>query len=232
MAKNKQKTESISRKSLSARAYESIYHGIITLAHEPGMHLEEGPLVDKLGIGRTPVREALQRLAADLLVESQPGKGFLVRPLTLQNTKAAFTALRILELGVAGLAVRKEVGRFIEGMEKAGKQVETAVKKMDIYRLVEANSVFHDMYAKCSHNIYLVEGLRKVRCETNRLAYLSYGNEINPGENLQEHYASVIGQHAGMIDAIRNRDESLLKQIIIDHIETFKDRIVNYLMSF
>ncbi len=220
------------RRSLGATAYETIYSKIISLQYQPGQHLEEAALVDELGIGRTPVREALQRLAADLLVESQPGKGFVVRPITLQNTKAAFAALQILELGVADLAVRQEKRLLLDTMREANLQVTEAVEQMDIYRLVEANSAFHDAYARCSDNIYLVQGLRKVRCETNRLAYLSFGNEIDPSRNLQEHYASVIDQHNGIIDAIHHRDAERLKALIVEHIGIFKSRIIHYLAEF
>ena len=218
-----------SRRSLGSTAYQTIYANIISLKYAPGQHLEEAVLVEELGIGRTPVREALQRLAADLLLESQPGKGFVVRPLTLQNTKAAFTALNILELGVATLAVRQRTALLLDEMREANAQVAEAVANMDIYHLVEANSIFHDAFARCSDNTYLVQGLKKVRCETNRLAYLSYGNEIDPGRTLQVHYASVIDQHNEIIDAARSRDEERLKTVIRDHIDIFKERIIHYL---
>jgi DNA-binding GntR family transcriptional regulator len=217
------------RRSLGSEAYQTIYANITSLKYAPGRHLEEAVLVEELGIGRTPVREALQRLAADMLLESQPGKGFVVRPLTLQNTKAAFTALNILELGVASLAVRQRTALLLDEMREANTQVADAVSDMDIYRLVQANSVFHDAFARCSDNAYLVQGLQKIRCETNRLAYLSYGNEIDPGRTLQEHYASVIDQHNQIIDAARSRDEEHLKTVIRDHIDIFKKRIIHYL---
>lgn len=217
------------RKSLSATAYDSVYTNIISLKYAPGKHLEEAVLVEELGIGRTPVREALQRLAADLLLESQPGKGFVVRPLTLQNTRAAFNALDIMELGVASLAVRHRTALLLDEMRDANAQVADAVSEMNIFRLVEANSAFHDAYARCSDNVYLVQSLKKVRCETNRLAYLSFDNEIDPGRTLQVHYASVIEQHNQIIDAVRSRDEALLKTVIRDHIDIFKKRIIHYL---
>ncbi len=220
------------RRSLSETAYQLIYSKITSLHYEPGKHLEEAVLVDELDIGRTPVREALQRLSADLLVESQPGKGFVVRPITLQNTRAAFAALQILEIGVADLAVRQENRLLLESMREANLQVAEAVTEMDIYRLVEANSAFHDAYARCSDNIYLVQSLQKIRCETNRLAYLSFGNEIDPSRNLQEHYASVIDQHNSIIEAVGERDAERLKAQIVEHIGIFKSWIIHYLAEF
>lgn len=226
------RTQPIGRRPLAAVAYETMYRKIVTLAYEPGQHLEEGQLVETLKIGRTPIREALHRLAADLLVESQPGKGFVVRPLTVQNTKAAFAALQILESGVASLAVRQETARLLEAMTAANELVGTAARQMDILRLVEANSAFHDAFARCSDNVYLIQGLQRVRCETNRLAYLSYANEIEPSRTLKVHYASVIDQHAQIIQAIRDRDEIRLQAVVVEHIEIFKRRIVNYLAGF
>ena len=134
-----------------------------------------------------------------------------------------------MERGVAALAVRQRSALLLEEMREANGRVAEAVAGMDIYRLVQANSAFHDAYARCSDNVYLVQGLQKVRCETNRLAYLSYGNEIDPGRTLQEHYASVIDQHNQIVDAMRSRDEARLRAVIMDHIEIFKKRIIQYL---
>jgi len=217
------------RRSLAADAYRAIYRKIVSLAYEPGQRLEENQLVEQLGIGRTPVREALLSLAADLLVESAPGKGYTVRPITVQNTKAAFDALNILELGVARLAVRQDATPFLAAMEAANQAVSAAMQGMDILELVEANSAFHAHFAACSRNLYLAEALGKVRCETNRLAYLSYGNEIDLQRSLKEHYASVVAQHAKIIDCIRDRDEGGLKTVIEAHILIFKNRMIQYL---
>ena len=219
------------RQSLADTAYQIIYRNIVSLTYEPGQRLEENQLVEQLGIGRTPIREALLNLCADLLVETAPGKGYTVRPITIQGTKAAFDALQILELGVAQLAVRQEVSQILDRMTDANRAVADAVATMNILDLVEANGLFHSHFAACSRNLYLIEALQRVRCETNRLAYLSYGNEIDLQRSLAEHYASVVTQHAKIIDLIRTRDEDALKTIITDHIRIFKNRIIRYLTA-
>jgi GntR family transcriptional regulator, rspAB operon transcriptional repressor len=219
------------RQSLSAAAYTAIYRNIVSLVYEPGQRLEENQLVEELGIGRTPIREALLGLAADLLVESSPGKGYAVRPITIQNTKAAFDALMIFETGVAHLAVRQDASPYLRSMEAANDAVAMAMQGMDILELVEANGIFHAQYAAASRNLYLIQALKKVRCETNRLAYLSYGNEIDLQRSLKEHYTSVVEQHGKIIELIRSRDEAGLKRVIEDHIRIFKDRIIQYLTA-
>jgi len=87
---------------LALQAYEIIHDKIITMALKPGEHVDEKALVEELGIGRTPVREALLKLASEHLVESRPNKGFIVKPLTLQDVKAMFEALNIIETGAYG----------------------------------------------------------------------------------------------------------------------------------
>jgi len=220
-----------SKQSLAETAYRQIYRKIMTLEYEPGQRLEEKHLVEALGIGRTPVREALLRLAADFMVESQPNKGAIVRPITLQNTKAAFTALRDMEQGVVELAVRQDPGEYLEKMKEANNSVRSAIKNRDVLHLVEANSLFHEYLSKCSRNEYLILGLHKVRCETNRLAYLSFSNQIDPLKSLKQHYNSVVDQHLQIIECIRTRKEARLKKILYEHTQAFQSRIILYMAS-
>jgi DNA-binding GntR family transcriptional regulator len=116
-------------------------------------------------------------------------------------------------------------------MAAANDAVAKAIQNLDILELVEANSAFHAHYAACSRNLYLIQALQKVRCETNRLAYLSYGNEIDLQRSLKAHYTSVVEQHQQIIELIRMRDETGLCAVIQTHIETFKNRIVQYLTA-
>ena len=219
------------KKPLGAAAYDKIYRKIISLEYKPGQRLEENQLVNQLGIGRTPIREALLKLSADMMVESQLNKGFVVSPITLQKTKAAFAALKILEVGVASLAVQQDVTHYLPKMERANQSLNDAMTRMDILLLVEFNSTFHRYFARCSNNEYLIQFLHKVRCETNRLAYLSYGNEIDPCNSLHDHYKSVISEHDDIITYIKKRDETGLKQTICQHIKTFQKRVIHYMAS-
>lgn len=216
---------------LGQKAYAEIYRRIMTLEYAPGERLEEKKLVAELGIGRTPIREALMRLSDDFMVETNPNKGAVVRPISLPNTRAMFAAVRVLEKGVAELAVQEDNQTLLAEMTAANKTMRTAVKEMNALLMVEANSRFHNLYALCSHNDYLVNALHKVRCESNRLAYLSFGKELDPQRTLGVHYESVLQEHDQIIHAIRVRDEGLLEQIILKHIQTFQRRIVHYMVA-
>ena len=219
------------KQPLGVTAYEEIYRRIMTLVYAPGQALDEKALMNELGIGRTPIREALLRLAADFMVESQPNRGCIVRPITIQNTRSAFRALRLLEQSVAELAVREHNTAFLPLMSKANEAVAAAVKQKDVIALVEANSQFHAHYAACSRNDYLIHALAQVRCETNRLAYLSFGNAIDPLRTLKEHYHSVVAQHEQIIESLRQQDEAKLKATLQEHSRIFQNRIIMYMAS-
>jgi DNA-binding GntR family transcriptional regulator len=219
------------RQSLAVKAYEKIVRKIISLEYNPGQHLEENQLVERLGIGRTPIREALLRLAGENMVESQPNKGFVVRPITLQNTKAVFEGMKILELGVASLAVRQDATNLRSKMEASNEKVKSAVKSMDVFGLVEANHDFHMYFADCSHNEYLVRAVNEVRSEAKRLSYLSYANEIDPERSIQIHYESVIREHDEIMTYLGEKNEARLKETIEKHIRTFQQRIILYMTS-
>jgi len=217
--------------SLTKQAYDGIYNKIITMELSPGQRLDEKLLMEELGIGRTPIREALLWLAGDLMVESFRNKGFIVRPILLQNTKAVFEALRILESGVAELAVRHDIKPFLKMMKADNEGVKKAVKQKDMLQLVQYNSDFHLHFAACSCNEYLLKALTTVRCEGKRLAFLSYGNEISSGKSLETHYQTVISQHEELISSLEARDEKTLNEIIEKHISEFQQRIILYMMG-
>jgi len=219
------------KQPLAQTAYAQIYHKIMTLAYLPGQRLDEKMLMDELGIGRTPIREALLRLASDCMVESQPNRGSIVRPITLQNTRAAFAALKILERGVAELAVRQDARAWLPHMEAANRDVKAAVAHNDVLGLVQANSRFHGLFARCANNAYLVNALAQVRCEIDRLAYLSFGNQIDPLRTLREHYDSVVGQHRKIMMCLASQDEAGLKAVLDEHSQIFQERIIMYMAS-
>jgi DNA-binding GntR family transcriptional regulator len=216
---------------LGVAAYEKIYQKIVSLDFEPGQRLEEKQLIEHLEMGRTPIREALLRLVGENMVESQPGRGYIVRPITLQNIKATFEMMKILETGVAGIAVRQELTPFLNKMKKASAMVKSAIEEGDPLGLVEANHDFHQYYARCSRNEYLIRGITQIRSEAKRLSYLSYVNEVDPGLSLSNHYESVIHEHERMITCLKEKNEQLLKETVLEHIQAFQKRIILFMSS-
>ena len=216
---------------MAVMAYEAILKKIICLEYEPSQHLEENLLVEELGLGRTPIREALLRLQGEKMVESHPNKGVIVKPITLQNTKAMFESMHIFESGVVDMALNKECSVFIKKMDSANKEVKKAIRANKIFKLVEANHEFHVNFAKCSQNEFLIRAVSDVRNEAKRLSYLSYNHIIDPERPLGIHYKSVTQEHDQIIENLVQRDQPKIKKLLRAHIETFRQRIIIYMTS-
>jgi len=219
------------KQPLGITAYEKIRRKIITLNLKPGEKLEEKQLMRHLKLGRTPIREALLRLVGERLLDSQHGKGFMVRQITLQNTKAVFEMMKILETGAAGLAVRQDTTALLPKIEEAGEEVKKAVKTMDTLGLVHANHDFHLYFAQCAHNEYILRWVDETRNEAKRLSYLSFTNEIDSGKSLKTHFKAVTQEHDKIIACLKERNEDELKKTILVHIKAFQQRIIAYMSS-
>lgn len=225
------KIHKIPKQPLAVTAYKTIVKKIICLEYQPSQHLEETQLQEDLGIGRTPVREALVRLQGEKMVESHPNKGVIVRPITLQNTKSMFESMHIFEFGVVDIALNKDCTGFTKKMKKANEAVKKAILSNKVFDLVEANHEFHMIFARASQNEFLIRGVEDVRKEAKRLSFLSYGNIIDPERPLEIHYDSVVKEHDNMIKALDQKNADLLKQLLKEHIQTFRQRIILFMTS-
>jgi DNA-binding GntR family transcriptional regulator len=219
------------KKQLHDVAFSKIYNKIITLEYEQGQILYEKQLIQELGIGRTPIREALLRLAANGLVDSNPNNAFVVSSITLQNIKAVFESLEIMERGVIELAVRYVASTSLKEMADAQKDVERAMEDVDILGLVLSNYRFHMAFYRASRNEYLVHGLKRIRFETKRMAYLSYSHNVDQGSALESHYETVRHEHGAIMQYLKDQDEESLHKICRKHNKSFHERIVTYLTT-
>ena len=221
--------QKISKQPLAVTAYETIIRKIICLEYQPSQHLEETRLMEDLGIGRTPIREALVRLNHEKMVEAHPNRGVIVRPITLQNTKSMFESMSLIELGLVDIALKKDTALFLDRMVGANRDVETAIMNNDVFQLVEANHQFHILFAKCSQNEFLIRAVTDIRTEAKRLSYLSYDNIITPERPLETHYESVVVEHQEMVSCLEKKQADRLKTMIQAHINTFRERIVRFM---
>lgn len=229
--KPKPKNEKSQKQPLAMVAYEAIVRRIICLEYQPSQHLEETQLMEDLEIGRTPIREALVRLQGEKMVESHPNKGVIVRPITLQNTKAMFESMGIFEFGVVDIALTKNCAAAVGKMKEDNKAIEKAVLAGDLLGMVEANHQFHMDFARASQNEFIIRAVHDVRSEAKRLSYLSYNTVLGPDQNLENHYASVIKEHEHIIACLEANDGPGLKQLLKHHLETFRERIVQFMVS-
>ena len=227
----KPKAEKVPKQPLAMIAYEAIIKRIISLEYQPSQYLEESQLMEDIGIGRTPIREALVRLQGEKMVESHSNRGVIVRPITLQNTKAMFESMSIFEFGVADIAVTKNCSIAIRKMKESNESIATTVRKGDLLGMVEANHKFHMDFAGASQNEFLIRATHDVRSEAKRLSYLSFNTVLDPDQSLESHYNNVVTEHEAMISLLETKDIAGLKQLLQEHIGTFRKRIIHFMVS-
>lgn len=144
------------RVSQTRKAYNAIRADIIRKVYPPGCALSEVELAEKLGMSRTPVREALSQLRAEGLVERTRSRGSTVKRLTREEIRQAYEFAESLEamaafLAASGNAGKKEIAR----MEEAVLEMEAAYKNGDFDAWAEADDRFHEALHTACANKYI-----------------------------------------------------------------------------
>jgi DNA-binding GntR family transcriptional regulator len=146
----------------SERVYEHVKHGILDGHHPGGTLLTEGELAEAVGVSRTPVREALLRLAAEGLVRLYPKKGALVVPVTLDEGRELLEARSVIESWAAQACwprrteVHERLLTHLEGMR-------TARQHGDILGFAEQDRLFHEAVVAAGGNAILLRTYRGLR---------------------------------------------------------------------
>lgn len=214
--------------SLNEQAYREINELIISLQLAPGSQVDERVLAERLGIGRTPIREALFRLAAEGLVETVPKRGFFIKPVTVDDIRALFEAMIFMERDVAFLAARRITNEHVERLWEVHAALQKAMKDRDYLKITLENSRFHRLVYDASENRFFTSSLNHIQNQAQRLAYLSYSREMEPND-LQSHFQRVIGDHTAVIELLAARDQKRLVQKITEHVQLFHSRVIRYM---
>ncbi len=187
----------------SDRAYQRLMSEILEGSLAPGMSLSEVDQSVRLGISRTPLREALSRLEADGLVITTPGRRTRVAPLSHQGTIRLFEMRRSLEELAARLAARRNNSALFATLaEEFGHAAITLIdtpESIDTY--YELNHRFDEAVTTAADNDYLSSGLRTIRFHATRLRQIARSNPERLRESARETRA--------ICEAIDSGDEEL-----------------------
>ena len=188
-------------------AYGLILEAIDVGVYKPGDRLVESDLAERFGVSRTPIREALQRLETQSLLE-RDGRSLIVASLDHNQMAELYVVRRELEGLAAGLAAQhatKEEIRVLREMVEADNAL--IGNPME---LAKANRRFHEQIHLASHNRYLVQQLDLVHRTMALMATTSLAAE-GRGEIAQS-------EHAGIVAAIEARDEDRASRALKEHI--------------
>ena len=204
------------KKSLSQQAYEALRHQIIALKLEPGQVIDEQLLKEELGVGRTPIREALQRLAQENLVTIIPRRGMFVAEIGLTDLQRLFE----MRLALESLAARLAAERGQESHWTAMDQLLDEVRNLNPAsneRFSELDEVFHQMIWVAADNRFLQDSLTMLYALNLRLWYFALAQMGSMAGTIQEHEC--------ILDALRRRNADEAAALLEQHMHRFREEI-------
>ncbi|HKW06702.1 MAG TPA: GntR family transcriptional regulator [Candidatus Dormibacteraeota bacterium] len=203
-------------RSQGEQAYLRIRERIVCLDMPPGSVVNEARLREELGIGRTPIREALQRLARENLVKSIPHRGTFVTDVNITDL-ARITEVRVvLEGHAARLAAERMTAADRESIEQLVRVLETGLVS-DQRRLMELDQQIHLAVYKATRNTFLESTLERYFNLSLRLWYLVLDSEVRLREAVDE--------HVDLLRAILAGDKDRAEDIMRRHVIGFEREI-------
>lgn len=207
----------ITNRSLHDQVVSRVRDLIIEGVLEPGSRIDEGTLIEELGVSRTPFREALRTLAAEGLVIVKPSKGSVVRKWTPDDVFSMLEVLGHLEQLAGELACARATKEEIDDLVSLHLKMLQFYKANDRMPYYKLNQEFHSRLTALSKNPTLQEMQRNIQARLKRIRYI--GNE-NP-----KAWAGAVEDHEAMVDALKAKDGKRLGEAMATHIRNTWDRV-------
>jgi len=214
--------------SLSDRATLRLREMILRLELAPGARLDDRVLADQLGMSRTPVREALNRLAVEGLAHVQGLRGAFTPSLNLNEVNELFDAY-FLEQKVIGRHFALDDDELVADLQRINRDHERAQRAVDVDGIQRTNTAFHLRIATSTHNAYFLPLSRRMQNHSQRLTYFIYAMEKRMSVDLKGEHARIHRDHELVIEAIAARDRDATEQALTAHARQFHERVVRIL---
>lgn len=200
----------------SKKAYHLIKEKIITLELAPSSVIDEQALMKELGLGRTPIREALQRLSAEGLVNIVPRRGMFVTDISITDLQKIFEVRIVLTGFCARLAAQRGTTDQVAQMEQVLRGLEQ-VQSGDYKVLIDIDRRFQRLMYQAAGNDILAESLDRLYDLSLRIWYLV----LHQLGDVRD----AIEQHRQVAEALKARDGARAEALIQQHIVQFQQKI-------
>ena len=174
-------------------------------------------------MSRSPVREALVRLASEGLVETFPNKGTIVTPLNIEEFPAYIDALDLIQRAVFRLAAMHRTADDLVAIRAANEEFRARVKANDALGMIAQNAELHLAMSAAGRNRILTDTYRRILDEgrrTLRLYFRSYGDTLPE---------SLCDAHDAQIAAIAAQDAEAAERLAHEHAQEVQRRFLHYL---
>lgn len=204
---------------VAGRLREMITEGALA----PGARLNERVLCERLGVSRTPLREAFKVLAAERLVELNPNRGAIVATLSAQDVEHLFELMAALE-GLSGeLAARRRTQTELDEIRAMHFEMLAAHARRDLPLYYRLNRGIHEAINRCARNPELAETYDSVNLRIQNLRFRSNFNS--------EKWDVAVREHGAMIDALAAGDGQALREVLERHLRHKRDAVLEELRA-
>lgn len=209
--------------NLPLRAYQIIKGWIVNQDLGPGAKLQEDALADRLGVSRTPIREALSRLAQEGLVTMVPRRGTFVVDLTREDIVELYEVREAIEGMAAHLAARRRTPDQLRQMQAAFAPFRDGVGPGDLTAYAQADLLFHDLLLRAAGN----RGLQQVAGSLNdRMQMLRLRSVVLPGRASRS-----LAEHGRIIEALAAADPEAAEVAAREHMRNVRDDVLRALAA-
>lgn len=202
----------------SDRVESELRRLILTLELEPGSAVSEAALMQRYGWGRTPLREAFQRLAEQSLVQIMPRQGVIITALSVFDFVEMMDAIAIVISSAASLACKRLTEAEFVQLEEIVAQGEAAEGGRDFAKISDLDYQFHRALALATGNRYLSRYLLHLHQMATRFNFAAWKRDGSASQSLSEHRC--------ILDALRKRDPVEARSVMLAHIEAGRQRVM------
>jgi len=204
--------------SVVDRVYEQLKAMSVSFELKPGERLNEGELAKRLGVSRTPLREALNRLNTEGFLRFTPGKGFFCRELDAHEIFDLYELRKSIEVASVRLAVKRAKDEDIDALFAFLDATGPDPGDRSSVELVELDETFHERLMAMSANAEMLRVLRNVNARIRFVRWIDM-DRINRANTQAEHRA--------VLHALKARDEGTCVYVLERHIDRRLDTITS-----
>lgn len=201
--------------------FNTLRQAILTGELKPGERLMEIHLADRLGVSRTPIREAIRKLELEGLVVMIPRKGAQVARITEKNLKDVLEVRRALDMLAVKLACSRMDDEYKKQLREACDEFARVVKNNNTKDITEADVRFHDIINKATGNDRLIQLV-------NNLAEQMYRYRLEYIKDAAYHNR-LVAEHEEIYSAIMDGDEERAAKAVVLHIDNQEATIIKHL---
>ena len=212
------------RGSGAQTVYDALRQAIVELSLEPGSPLDEVTLAERFDMSRTPVREALVRLAAEGLVTQLPNRNTIVAPIDFGQLPVYFEALTLMYRVTTRAAASGRSIAQLAVVRAYQAAYARAVEADDVPAMIGNNRDFHVAIAEAGGNPYFTGLFTRLLDEGRRILRLYYYKSFD--DHLPRQY---VEEHDAIIAAIESRDAELCDRLAAEHADQIVRQIHNYI---